>query len=183
MVKKILYSKPITLLLKGFLMIFYPKKYLQGYYFEEKRAGYAWALKGIPRRIVTGIPWPVYKTTIVSHKENIEFHPDSINVFQSPGCYFQNHDGKIIIGKNVYIAPNCGIITTNHDIHDLKKHMPGKDIVIKDNCWIGMNSVILPGVILGEGTVVGAGAVVSHSFEEGHCVIGGVPAKIIKKID
>lgn len=181
--KKILYSKPVTAFLKLILSIFYPKKYLDGYYFNEKRMGYFWALKGIPHRIATGIPWPVNKNTIVSHKENIEFHPDSLNVFQTPGCYFQNHDGKIIIGKNVHIAPNCGIITTNHNPKNLNEHLPGEDVVINDNCWIGMNSVILPGVVLGEGTVVAAGAVVTKSFEEGHCIVGGVPAKIIKRID
>ena len=48
--------------------------------------------------------------------------------------------------------------------------------------WIGMNSVILPGVTLGPGTVVGAGSVVTHSFPEGHCVIAGVPAKLIRNL-
>ena len=46
-----------------------------------------------------------------------------------------------------------------------------------------MNAVILPGVELGEKTVVGAGAVVTKSFKEGHCVIGGNPAKLIKKLE
>ena len=50
-------------------------------------------------------------------------------------------------------------------------------------CWIGSNAVILPGVRLGEHTVVGAGAVVTKSFEEGWCVIGGVPARKIKDIE
>ena len=45
-----------------------------------------------------------------------------------------------------------------------------------------MNSVILPGVTLGPGTVVGAGSVVTHSFPEGHCVIAGVPAKLIRNL-
>lgn len=44
-----------------------------------------------------------------------------------------------------------------------------------------MNSVILPGVVLGEHTVVGAGSIVTKSFSEGYCVIAGNPAKIIKK--
>ncbi|MBS7109518.1 MAG: hypothetical protein KH076_09760 [Streptococcus sp.] len=46
-----------------------------------------------------------------------------------------------------------------------------------------MNSVILPGVILGDHTIVGAGAVVTHSFPDGYCIIGGNPARIIKALD
>ena len=45
-----------------------------------------------------------------------------------------------------------------------------------------MNSVILPGVVLGDHTIVGAGSVVTRSFEEGHCVIAGVPARKIKEL-
>ena len=75
-----------------------------------------------------------------------------------------------------------GLITTNHDIKDPSKHVDGQDIVLGEKCWIGMNAVILPGVILGPGTVVGAGAVVTNSFPQGRCVLGGVPAKLIKDI-
>jgi acetyltransferase-like isoleucine patch superfamily enzyme len=46
-----------------------------------------------------------------------------------------------------------------------------------------MNAVILPGVVLGDHTIVGAGAVVTKSFPEGYCIIAGVPAKVIKTID
>lgn len=166
-----------------FCKFFYQKRYLKGRYFTEKRAGFLWAIKGIPRRLTTGIPWPLGKTTLVNNKDKISFHPDSINIFQSPGCYFQNIDGMIKIGQNVHIAPNVGLITTNHDVYDLNTHAPGKDIIIGDDCWIGMNSVLLPGVVLGNHTIVGAGAVVTKSFPEGDCIVGGVPAKIIKKLE
>ncbi len=46
-----------------------------------------------------------------------------------------------------------------------------------------MNAVILPGVTLGDHTVVGAGAIVTKSFPDGHCIIAGNPAKEIRKID
>ncbi len=75
-----------------------------------------------------------------------------------------------------------GIITQNHDPQNPNKHLPAKEVVIGDNCWIGMNAVILPGVHLGDHITVGAGAVVTHSFE-GNCVIAGNPARIIKKFD
>lgn len=96
------------------------------------------------------------------------FHPDDINNFQGFGNYYQNFTAKIIIGKGTYIAPNVGIITANHDPMDLDKHLPGKDVIIGENCWIGMNAVILPGVVLGPRTIVGAGSVVTHSFPEGN---------------
>ncbi|WP_259756635.1 acyltransferase [Pseudomonas sp. GCEP-101] len=105
-----------------------------------------------------------------------------MNNFQSPGTYFQNFKGHIHIGKGSYIAPNVGIITSNHDLMDLDKHSISEDVVIGRKCWIGMNSVILPGVELGDATIVAAGSVVTKSFKEGNIVIGGCPAKEIKKL-
>ncbi|WP_371860829.1 DapH/DapD/GlmU-related protein [Terrabacter aerolatus] len=61
-------------------------------------------------------------------------------------------------------------------------HAAGEPIIIGDDCWIGMNSVILPGVILGSRTTVGAGSVVTKSFPEGNCIVAGNPAKIIKQL-
>lgn len=186
MLKRIVYSKTILFINKLILGIFYDKKHLQGYYFNTKRAGWLWAWKGLKYRLLgpnRKIPWPVNHNTIVSNAYNIEFDPNSINIFQSPGCYFQNHTAKIIIGRNVHIAPNCGIITTNHDIYNLKKHIIGKNVIISHDCWIGMNCVILPGVVLGPHTIVGAGAVVTKSFEDGYCIIAGAPAKVIKILE
>jgi len=51
-----------------------------------------------------------------------------------------------------------------------------------DNCWIATNAIILPGVELGNHVVVAAGAIVNKSFREDNIIIGGIPAKIIKKI-
>ena len=93
-----------------------------------------------------------------------------------------NFKAHIYVGRGSYIAPNVGIITANHDLYDLDKHQEGRDVVIGDGCWIGMNAIILPGVVLGEHTVVAAGAVVTKSFSRGHVVLGGNPAKVLKEL-
>ncbi len=167
-----------------FFSLFYEKKYLKGYYFTKKRMGWYWAFIDLKSKIIganRSIPWPVNPQTIVSNN-NVVFDVDDINIFQVPGCYWQCRDAKIYIGKGTMVAPNVGIITTNHDIYDVRRHVEGKEVILGEKCWIGMNAVILPGVELGPGTVVGAGAVVTHSFKEGFCVLGGVPARMIKKL-
>lgn len=122
------------------------------------------------------VPWPCSPRIQVVNPENIIFHPDDLNNFQGFGNYFQAI-GKITIGQGTYIAPNVGIITSNHDFKNLDCHLPPKDVVIMEKCWVGMNSMILPGVVLGPQTIVGAGSVVTKSFPEGNCVIVGNPAR------
>lgn len=91
--------------------------------------------------------------------------------------------GELQIGDNVMIAPKCSFIAIEHEFD---KDNPcvhvgnvGKKICIKDNAWIGYGAIILAGVTVGEGGVVGAGAVVTKDVEP-YSVVGGVPAKKIK---
>lgn len=121
--------------------------------------------------------WPVHFTSIVSNPKNIYAGIDTSPGY-SPGCYIQG-GGKIYIGDYTQIAPNVGIISSNHDLHDSRKKVVS-EVKIGKYCWIGMNAVILPGVVLGDFTIVAAGAVVTKSFPEGYCVIGGNPARLIK---
>ena len=96
---------------------------------------------------------------------------------------------SIKIGKNATIGANCKII--DNDFHPLEsdKRIAGLNeeytkrapILIGDNCFIGMNSIILKGTTLGDNVVVGAGSVVHGSFPA-NCIIAGNPAKIIKYI-
>jgi acetyltransferase-like isoleucine patch superfamily enzyme len=129
------------------------------------------------------IPFPVSHRNMVGSYKNLFFSPNDMNNFQNFGCYFQNYQGKIHIGEGTYIAPNVGLITQNHDISNLDKHKESKDIIIGDNCWIGMNAMILPGVILGNNSIVGAGSVVTKSFPKGSCTIVGNPGRILEKFD
>lgn len=98
-----------------------------------------------------------------------------------PGCYIQGA-GKVFIGNYVQFGPNVGVLSSNHDLYDQNQYI-NKTIKIGDYSWIGMNSVITAGVELGTRTIVAAGSVVTKSFPEGYCVLGGVPAKVIKKLD
>lgn len=184
--RKFFYSNVVKKIMVLFLSLFYDKKYLKGYYFDTKRMGFYWCFRSLGNHLWgtnRSVAWPVNPNTLVANGENIFFDIDDLHIFQTPGCYWQAHDAKIIIGKGCYIAPNVGIITTNHDVYDVSKHIAGKDVVLGDGSWIGMNSVVLPGCILGNNTIVAAGAVVTCSFVEGNCIVGGVPARKIKDLN
>lgn len=166
--------------------LFFEKKYLSGKYFDQSISGWKWFIRSIFWQKIIGInrkiPWPVSPFIEISNPNNIIFDQNDIHNFQTFGNYFQNFNAKIYIGGGTYIAPNVGIITTNHDLYNINKHMDGKDVIIGNKCWIGMNAIILPGVKLGDNTIVGAGSVVTKSFPDGNIVIAGNPAKIIKKL-
>lgn len=170
-------------------MCFYKRRYLRGKEFSSYKytSGWRWIMECFFIQKILGyqrhIPFPVSFRMQVMNWEHIIFHVDDLSNFQKGGSYFQAAaDAYIRIGHGTYIAPNVGIITANHDLNDLSCPAPGKDVNIGNNCWIGMNSVLLPGVTLGEHTIVGAGSVVTKSFPEGNCVIAGNPAKIIKQL-
>ncbi|WP_460867713.1 DapH/DapD/GlmU-related protein [Nocardioides pakistanensis] len=127
-------------------------------------------------------PWPIATSTIISDFSKLHFHPNDVRNLSSHGCYFQNFSADIFLGEGTFIAPNVGLITANHDPSDLNNHLPGHPITLGKKCWVGMNSVILPGVTLGDGTIVAAGSVVTKSFPVGSCVIGGNPARILKRL-
>ena len=184
-IKRVLYSSIIKKTNVVLLSLFYNREFLCGKFFDEQRYGFVWAWRGVFRSFRNkrrGIHWPISKYCRLPVGKNISFDPSSINVFQQPNCYFQNYEGRIIIGRDVYIAQNVGLITQNHDPQNPDAHLCAEDIVIGDHCWIGMNAVILPGVVLGPYTTVGAGSIVTHSFD-GHCIIAGNPARVIRTFD
>ena len=103
------------------------------------------------------------------------------NVQINPGTAIY---GKVSIGNNVMIAPNCMIVGGNHGIEN--KGIPmifqeslEKGILIEDDVWIGANSTIVDGVRIAKGSVIGAGSVVTRDTQP-FSVNVGVPSKIIK---
>jgi len=101
------------------------------------------------------------------------------NVFINFDCVFLDLGG-ITIEDNVLIAPKVSLLSEGHPVspQDRQSLVPGH-IHIKKNAWIGAGATILPGVIIGENSVVAAGAVVSKDVPA-NTVVGGIPAKIIK---
>ena len=108
------------------------------------------------------------------------------NVAVGIGCFFDAIGAKIEIGDNALISDHVRIYTVSHGYEDskvLKRDQVGKiaPVVVAENVWIGSGAVILPGVHIGKGAVVGAGALVTQSVPA-MVVVGGIPAKILKKI-
>lgn len=89
------------------------------------------------------------------------------------------------IGNYVMIAPNVTILSKSHnfDRDDIAMISQGESSdnlpIIEDNVWVGRNAIIMPGVKLGEGCIIAAGAVVVKDVEK-NTIVGGVPAKYIK---
>lgn len=111
------------------------------------------------------------------------------NVSIGPGATIYTTGAKLIIKHHVIVGPNLTIITGDHNISvvgeyicDVKEKKPENDldVVIESDVWIGCNVTILKGVTIGRGSVVAAGAVVTKSCPP-YSIIGGVPAKVIKK--
>ena len=95
--------------------------------------------------------------------------------------------GKIVVGNNVIFGPKTILWTYSHNYlsNSFIPYGPHeediiKDIIIEDNVWIGLGVIILPGVKIGEGSVIGMGSVVTKDVEP-LSIVGGNPAKIIGK--
>lgn len=125
--------------------------------------------------------------------------PDSANKFQS-NIYISNarnisigHNCQInefvfiqsaFIGSHVMIAPHVAILSSSHKFSrtDIPMILQGatdnNPPIIHDDVWIGRNAVIMPGVKIGKGCIVGAGAIVTKDAPP-YSIVGGVPAKLI----
>lgn len=109
-----------------------------------------------------------------------------------PGCMLfgetlDDIDASIQIEDDVMLGSGVHIYVSNHrfDRTDIplidQGYYPDKPVLLQTGCWIGANSVILPGVTIGKNTVIGAGSIVTKSIPDG-VVAAGNPARIIKHI-
>lgn len=125
--------------------------------------------------------WPMHHASIVSYAKNVCAGIDTCPGY-NPGCYIHAVN-KIYIGDYTQIGPNVGLMSGNHSLYDFRIQSVDTPIVIGRHSWIGMGAIILPGVELGDFTIVGAGAIVTKSFPEGYCVLVGNPARKIENLD
>lgn len=91
-------------------------------------------------------------------------------------------DGKITVGKKVMFGAAVTVASVGHPVNpDMREYMYTAPVEIGDNCWIGANVTICPGVKIGKNTVIGAGSVVTRDIPE-NVVAAGNPCKVIREI-
>jgi len=94
--------------------------------------------------------------------------------------------GPVTIGNHVNLAQGITVTALNHNFIDTtlridEQGISTNPVVIGDDVWIGANAVILPGVTIGRHVVIAAGAVVTKDVPD-NCVVGGIPAKVLKDL-
>jgi acetyltransferase-like isoleucine patch superfamily enzyme len=94
------------------------------------------------------------------------------------GCLLDGRKFQIRTGSNVSIGPEATILTLGHDPRSPVFADQGGDVVIGDRVWIGYRALVLPEVTIGEGAVVGAGAVVTKNVEPFAIVVGNPARKV-----
>jgi acetyltransferase-like isoleucine patch superfamily enzyme len=114
---------------------------------------------------------------------------DSVSIGKN--AMFMCTRAEIIIGNHVMFGPSVFMITGGHQTDVVGRYMDSiqdnekspendKDIVLEGDNWIGANAIILKGVTIGQGAVVAAGSVVTRNVPS-YCIVGGIPAKVIKE--
>jgi len=112
----------------------------------------------------------VYGRQVVLYPERLEIGDDC---FVNVGCTFEN-EGGVRIGAGTYVGPGVQFLTTNHRGPGFRNETAA--IEVGERVWIGGGAIVLPGARLGEGVVVGAGAVVRGSLAQPGLYVG-VPAR------
>lgn len=135
--------------------------------------------RGLVRELVPGMPETshIMPPMQIDMGKNIKI---GSHVFINHGLTVMAR-GSIEIEDDVMIGSGASLLTANHDLYDHQVLLCGK-ITIRKNAWIGAKAMILPGVTVGENAVVAGGAVVTRDVEQ-NTVVGGNPAKVLKRLE
>lgn len=139
------------------------------------------------------LPYECYEEKYTILEEMFESIGEKVSIGHSFIC---DYGCNISIGNNVLIAPNVQIYTAPHPIElderltlvetekgtEYIRHTYALPVTIEDGCWIGGDAIILPGVTIEQGSVIGAGSVVSKSIPANSLAVGN-PCKVIRKIN
>lgn len=152
-------------------------------------------LRNIKNRVFRNL----YRPLFAQCGKNVRFYASDLfsfstiyikdDVYIGKGAKFSARHAQIHIGNKVMFGPNVTIRGGNHNTTvlgkfmadvEIKREADDQNVIIEDDIWVGTGAIILKGVTIRRGSIVAAGAVVTKSFPP-YSVIGGVPAKLIKK--
>ena len=174
--------KKIDFLLFGWIINWlYPEYYRPKYGYQRYYILFFHYL--IPQKVFRLNPkvkWPVHFTSKVIAPENI-----TKGILCDPGDNLNNYiqaNNGIHFGSNIELGPGVSIISTNHNLNNLRKHTKAKPITIGNHVWIGANSTILPEVNIGDNVIIGANSLVNKNIPSNSIAVGN-PCKIIKEKD
>lgn len=135
-------------------------------------------LRGLLGR--TGKTFSIVSPFFCDYGYNIEIGE---NFFMNMNCVILD-GAKVTFGDNVFIAPGCGFYTAGHPL-DVERRNAGLEyalpIRVGNNVWIGAQVCVLPGVTIGDNTVIGAGSVVTKNIPSGMLAAGN-PCRVIREI-
>ena len=146
-------------------------------------------VKRLIRKLRSGVAGRCFESSAknVNIEKNADFGSGgNISVGENSGIGINcKVRGPLTIGKNVMMGPDCVILTSTHNFErtdipmNQQGFLPKRKVTIGDDVWIGARVIILPGISIGKGSIIGAGAVVTKDVPE-YAVVAGIPAKLVK---
>ncbi|QCX53213.1 DapH/DapD/GlmU-related protein [Elizabethkingia sp. JS20170427COW] len=179
MSQKITWKDKLDFILFGWIINWaFPQYYRPKYHYTRYRK--ILLINVIPQKILginRFVKWPVHFTSVIHSPEKIT-KGILCDPGDNPGIYIQANNG-IIFGNNVGIGTGTKIISANHNKEEHSKHDTTSPIIIGNDVFIYANSVVLPGVKIGDNVVIGAGSIVTKDIPANSVAVGN-PCKVIK---
>lgn len=147
-------------------------------------APWSFGSRWIRNRVVRGFAPGVHPTANI--ERGAEISASGISVGSHSGIGIRCHvQGPTTIGADVMMGPECRIYTSGHANEDVTRPMrlqgaeEAKPVVIDDDVWLGARVMVMPGTVIGRGSIVAAGSVVTKDVAP-YTVVAGVPAKVVR---